>query len=55
MISGQTDDEGLAPNWQLTDTTVQCDVVASEATIIVYEDFGTSSAFITSAGDRYEG
>ena len=42
MSGGQSNTGGPAPDWQLTATTVYCDVVNSEATIIVHENWTTA-------------
>ena len=45
MSGGQTRPGSLAPDWQLTATTVYCAVVNSEATIIVHENWATACVY----------
>ena len=35
----------INPDWQVTITTVQCDAVAHEATLLVYKDWHASCAY----------
>jgi hypothetical protein len=37
--------EKLVPNWQVTATTISCDIVGHEATIMVYKDWSTACAY----------
>jgi hypothetical protein len=35
----------MTPNWQVTATTIICDKVGQEATIMVYKDWSTACAY----------
>jgi len=37
--------EKLVPNWQVTATTINCETMGREATIMVYKDWGTACAY----------
>lgn len=45
MCAEQAMKEKLVPNWQVTATTIHCDIVGREATIMVYKDWSTACAY----------
>ena len=45
MSTEQAVKEKLVPNWQVTATTINCDTVGREATIMVYKDWSTACAY----------
>ncbi len=38
-------EQKLVPNWQVTATTIYCEAVKNEATIMVYKDWSTACAY----------
>jgi len=45
MSSNLTEGEKFVPNWQVTATTINCDKVGREATIMVYKDWSIGCAY----------
>jgi len=45
MCAQQAVQEKLTPNWQVTATTINCEVVGREATIMIYKDWSTACAY----------
>jgi hypothetical protein len=45
MVTKQAIKEKLVPNWQVTATTIHCDIVGREVTIMVYKDWHTACAY----------
>jgi hypothetical protein len=45
MIDDQIDMGEMVPHWQVTATTIDCQVVNHEATIMVIKDWSTSCAY----------
>ncbi len=44
-MESNSEEGKLVPNWQVTATTIYCDVVKDEATIMVYKDWSTACAY----------
>jgi len=45
MSTEQLTKEKLVPNWQVTATTIFCDIVGQETTIMVYKDWSTACTY----------
>ena len=45
MNTEQASKKEMTPNWQVTATTIICDKVGQEATIMVYKDWSTACAY----------
>ena len=45
MVEDQIDIGEMVPNWQVTATTIDCEFVSHEATIMVKKDWSTTCAY----------
>lgn len=50
MTTEQVAKKDLVPDWQVTATTIICDRVAHEATIMIYKDWSAACAYHKSWG-----